>query len=84
TDVVDLVAQTLTSRRYAQTANVPILHRKEEFLHRADPRWEQFRTITQAEVEAGLYSDTSRIGYRDQWNELVRAAGGLPQIADFP
>lgn len=84
TDVVDLVAQSLTSRRYEQTANVPILHRKEEFLHRADPRWEPFRAITQAEVDAGLYSDTSRIGYRDQWNEIVRAAGGPPPIKDSP
>lgn len=77
-DVVDLVAQRLGSRTYRQDSNVPILHRKEEFLLRADPRWEQFHAVTQAEEAAGLYRDTSRIGYRDQWEELIRALPDAP------
>jgi DNA phosphorothioation-associated putative methyltransferase len=72
TDVVDLVAQTLHSRRYPQDRNVPILHRKEEFLHRGDPRWDGFRRVTEAEVAAGLYADPSSIGYRDQWEALIK------------
>jgi len=47
------------------------LHRKEEFLHPADPRWEGYRDLTNREVAAGLYGDTSRIGYRDHWKALV-------------
>lgn len=73
TDVVDLSEQRLERRYYPRTANVPILHRKETFLHRGDPRWEGFARITEAEVRAGLYDDPSRIGYRDQWEELVKA-----------
>jgi DNA phosphorothioation-associated putative methyltransferase len=70
-DVVDLAAQTLSTRRYSPTANIPILHRKEEFIHLSDPRREAFRAITKSEEDAGLYADTSRIGYRDQWIELL-------------
>ena len=73
TDVVDLVDQSHRSRRYPQEANVPILHRKEEFLHPSDPRWQGFRDLTNREVSAGLYADTSRIGYRDQWKALVES-----------
>jgi DNA phosphorothioation-associated putative methyltransferase len=75
TDVVDLVNRSHRSHRYPPEANVPILHRKEEFLHPADPRWERYRDLTNREVAAGLYADTSRIGYRDSWNELVSTTG---------
>ena len=71
TDVVDLVDQSHHSRKYLETANLPILHRKEEFIHPSDARWQGFRELTAREVELGLYADTSRIGYRDHWNALV-------------
>ena len=72
--IVDLVEQSHKSRVYPTDANLPILHRKEEFLARTDPRWDGFRELTEREVAAGLYKDTSRIGYRDHWNELVEKA----------
>lgn len=77
-DIVDLVGQTLKTRRYPQSTNVPILHRKEEFLHKSDHRWEAFRDVTLAEERAGLYADTSRIGYHDQWDALVRGRSVSP------
>lgn len=70
-DVVDLVKQTLRTRHYPQERNVPILHRKEEFLFKTDPRWEPFRQTTLAEEHAGLYTDPASIGYRDQWEALL-------------
>lgn len=82
TDVVDLVDQSHRSRSYPPEANVPILHRKEEFLHPSDPRWQGFRDLTSREVSLGLYADTSRIGYRDHWNALVSALDPALQ-ADF-
>lgn len=72
-DVVDLVAQRHQARLYKATANVPILHRKEEFVHRSDPRWQPFRDLTNHEVSLGLYADPSRIGYREYWNDLIRS-----------
>ena len=71
TDVVDLVDQSHRSRKYPELANLPILHRKEDFLHPSDARWQGFHDLTTREVQLGLYADTSRIGYRDQWNALV-------------
>lgn len=72
-DVVDLVRQSYDVRRYQDNANVPILHRKDEFIHRTDARWERFRTTTLAEEAAGLFENPSLIGYRDQWRERVRS-----------
>jgi len=80
TDVVDLVDQSHRSHTYPLSSNLPILHRKEEFLHPSDPRWQGFRDLTSREVELGLYADTSRIGYRDQWNALV--TGLIPDSPD--
>lgn len=74
-DIVDLVEQRLERRRYPHDGNVPILHRKETFLHRGDPRWEGFAEITAAEEKAGLYADTSTIGYRNQWQMLLKSKG---------
>jgi DNA phosphorothioation-associated putative methyltransferase len=74
-DIVDLIEQTHRSRRYPKEANVPILHRKEEFLHSSDPRAENFRVMTEREVAAGLFADSSRIGYREQWNALLSQKG---------
>lgn len=73
TDVVDLADRSHRPRMYPQSANLPILHRKEEFLHTSDPCWQGFRDLTSLEVKLGLYADTSRIGFRDHWNGLVTA-----------
>jgi DNA phosphorothioation-associated putative methyltransferase len=74
-DVVNLVKQSHDVRRYGNNQNLPILHRKEEFIHKADSRWEEFRRITSQEEEAGLYEITSNIGYRQQWDELLLSKG---------
>jgi len=72
-DLVDLVRQAYEVRRYRGTANLPILHRKDEFIHRSDDRWDLFRAITAAEEAAGLFEKPATIGYRDQWHELLRS-----------
>lgn len=70
-DVVDLAEQSYSVRRYKEGSNLPILHRKEEFVHRSDQRWDHFRATTVAEETAGLFENPSTIGYRDQWSELL-------------
>jgi DNA phosphorothioation-associated putative methyltransferase len=74
-DVVDLAEQSYAVRRYKEGVNLPILHRKEEFIHRSDPRWDLFRSTTAAEESAGLFENPSTIGYRDQWDELLAKNG---------
>lgn len=72
-DVVDLVRQAYDVRRYRDDANLPILHRKEEFIHQTDARWDRFRATTVAEEAAGLFENPSGIGYRDQWRQLLQS-----------
>lgn len=60
---------------YSNRANPPVLHRKETFLPESDPRWKTFSSLTSAEEAAGLYRDTSRIGLRLYWNNLVKNKG---------
>ena len=72
--VVDL--RTLKFKRYIyrSESNLPILHRKETFLNKTDPRYDIFAELTKAEVEAGLYANPSEIGYRDQWEQRLKDA----------
>ncbi len=57
---------------YSEAANPPILHRKETFLEKSDPRYEKFSRLTRQEERKGLLDDTSTIGTRDGW--LTRLA----------
>ena len=57
---------------YSSRFNKPILHRKELFLNPEDPRVSLWSKMTQAEEEAGLYENKSRIGTEQYWAELLR------------
>jgi hypothetical protein len=74
---------------YGASANPPVLHRKETFLHPEHEMREKFARLTIQEEKAGLLTDTSSIGTRDGWarrlaqngfalkgHKLVKAAGG--------
>lgn len=56
-------------------ANPPILHRKELFLGPDHPLQMKFARLTRSEEQKGLYEDTSRIGTRDGWNEVLVQKG---------
>ena len=58
---------------FSSHANPPILHRKESFLPPDHPLFPIFASLTQAEEAASLYKDTSRIGFRDNWEEILRS-----------
>jgi DNA phosphorothioation-associated putative methyltransferase len=57
---------------YQNRANPPILHRKETFLPSGHKLRAEFEALTRAEEEAGLYLDTTRIGNRVHWHNLLR------------
>lgn len=60
-------------QRFADRANRPLLHRKEEFLHSEDADVPKYRRLTAAEVKAGLYQNPTIIGLEDGWDkELLR------------
>lgn len=72
---VDLVSGKARRMDYGDNINPPILHRKETFLPREHPCWESFRALTEAEESAGLYEETSTIGFKLNWERLLQSKG---------
>jgi DNA phosphorothioation-associated putative methyltransferase len=60
---------------YAQCTNLPILHRKESFLHSDDARHAKFARLTAQEEKHGLLEDISGIGTREGWSRRLRERG---------
>lgn len=60
---------------FQSRANPPILHRKELFLAPDHPLHAKFARLTRIEEQKGLYEETSRIGTRDGWNEVLVQKG---------
>lgn len=73
--LVDLAEGEVSYRTYADSINPPILHRKELMLPRSDERRGTFSALTQEAESIGLFEDVRRIGYRRQWEQLVRERG---------
>ncbi len=72
---VDLKAGTVKERDYSKYTNKPILHRKELFLAKDHPRYEEFAAITRTIEDLGLFCDTKRIGYEWAWGRRLADAG---------
>jgi len=73
--LVKLGALEISFRSYADSANPPILHRKEELLPHDDPRKEPFERLTRQEERWGLYEEPERIGTRRGWEEVLEERG---------
>lgn len=72
---IDLPRLRGTWNDFTGHTNRPLLHRKEEFLHPSDPRYERFRRLTRSEERAGLYEHPELIGRESGWEQLVRSLG---------
>lgn len=72
---VDLQMGAVSYRTYEDSLNPPILHRKELLLPEGHPRREEYTALTQAAETIGLFDEPTRIGYRRQWEQLVREKG---------
>jgi hypothetical protein len=73
--LVDLAEREVSYRTYVDSVNPPILHRKELMLPSDDERRETFRALTREAEAIGLFEDVRRIGYRRQWEQLIREQG---------
>jgi DNA phosphorothioation-associated putative methyltransferase len=73
--LVDPAAGSVAFRTYADSLNPPILHRKELLLPADHPRRAEFAALTEACESIGLFDQPTRIGYRRQWEQLVREKG---------
>jgi DNA phosphorothioation-associated putative methyltransferase len=72
---IDLVSGRVRHTDYAGNPNPPILHRKEQFLPPDHPRRVEFAALTAAEESAGLYHDTTTIGFKLNWEHLLAQKG---------
>jgi DNA phosphorothioation-associated putative methyltransferase len=64
---VNLRTRQIDCNDYAQSANPPVLHRKDSFLALDHPLREKFARLTAQEEKHGLLSEPSGIGTRDGW-----------------
>lgn len=60
---------------FRNSANPPILHRKEAFVTPDYPGRDKFARLTAQEEKQGLLSNPTRIGTRDRWAALVDGSG---------
>ena len=72
---IDLASGKARHTDYAENLNPPILHRKETFLAPEHPRRAGFAALTKAEEAAGLYERTATIGFKLNWERLLREKG---------
>jgi DNA phosphorothioation-associated putative methyltransferase len=72
---VNLRTRQIDSNDYSQSANRPVLHRKETFLLPDDPLREKFARLTAQEERHGLLDDASAIGTREGWAHRLAERG---------
>lgn len=72
---VNLQTFKIKRRRYDESSNPPILHRKELFVPENFDGRQKFMRLTISEEKNGLYDETSRIGRQNEWDELLRNNG---------
>ena len=72
---VHLQTFRLRERDYRTSSNPPILHRKEAFVLPDHPLQAKFARLTRQEEAKGLFEETSRIGTRHGWEQLMIERG---------
>lgn len=73
--LVDLSESKVKLRSYEEMANKPILHRKELFVDETYPLHSDFAEITKEGEVAGLYENSSEIGFSESWQFHIRQKG---------
>jgi hypothetical protein len=72
---VNLRTRQIDSTDYAQSANPPVLHRKEAFLTLDHPLHAKFARLTAQEEKNGLLGETATIGTREGWQARLTESG---------
>jgi DNA phosphorothioation-associated putative methyltransferase len=72
---INLRTRQIDSNDYAQSANPPVLHRKEKFLTTDHPLHAKFARLTAQEEKQSLLDDTATIGTRDGWSARLAERG---------
>ena len=72
---VHIPTVTVRYRDYSESLNPPILHRKELMLPESHPDRDRLMAVTDLAESIGLFKDPTRIGFRNQWLELISSKG---------
>jgi DNA phosphorothioation-associated putative methyltransferase len=72
---IDLVRNKQRVVSYENSKNPPILHRKETFLPPDHPSIPEFTEITKEGERIGLYENTKKIGFKQNWERLIKRKG---------
>lgn len=70
---IDLITGKSFRMGYRDNINPPILHRKELFLSPDHPQWSLFASLSADEDRAGLFENSSLIGFRLNWQRLLES-----------
>lgn len=73
--VIDLESLGQKFRSYKDVVNKPILHRKELFVAPSHSCFALFSEITKEGEEAGLYDNSSEIGFSQSWQFFLKQKG---------
>jgi DNA phosphorothioation-associated putative methyltransferase len=72
---VNLATGKIKSHDYSISENPPILHRKEALLKPNHRLIQKFKTLTETEEKEGLYANTKIIGFKKNWEQLLKRKG---------
>ncbi|MAL97484.1 MAG: hypothetical protein CL583_03445 [Alteromonadaceae bacterium] len=72
---VNLDTEQCRYRAYSESSNPPVLHRKELLLQSSHPDSQRFLELTKEAESIGLFDDTTRIGFLQDWNRLLKLKG---------
>ena len=87
---VNLETLAVRTAEYCTSDNPPILHRKETLVTEDDPRRVLFEAVTHEGDAAGLYENPRSIGFKRNWEKLIRIkgysldVGGRLQLQEIP
>lgn len=72
---IDFLTGRVEKRNYQDSANPPILHRKELLLHADHPRQSEYQELTKTAEQLGLFDNPVTIGFQKNWETLIAASG---------
>ncbi len=72
---IDLAKGNYRLVSYLDSENPPILHRKETMLLAEHPDIPKYRALTAACEQAGLFENTKTIGFKRNWERLIKRKG---------
>lgn len=72
---IDLITMKCRFSSYEKSENPPILHRKETFLPAGHERIAEFSELTHEAEAAGLFENTNRIGFKQNWLQQIKKKG---------